>query len=188
MVIDMPHAVSLRPLEGETIYLRRLGSEDVTEAYLHWLNDPQVNRFLETRHRPQSLQTIRDFVDRVNARDDEFLFGIILRADERHVGNIKIGPVKKHHALADISLLVGERDCWGRGIATDAIRAITRFAFDTLSVKKLSASMYAENIGSIRAFLRAGYVQEGLRRNHYVLDGEPADIVELGLCADDLRS
>jgi [ribosomal protein S5]-alanine N-acetyltransferase len=175
-------------LDGDTIFLRPLGSEDITETYLRWLTNPEIGRFLETRHRPQTMQTIRDFVERVNARDDEFLFGIFLKDNDRHVGNIKVGPVKQNHSLADISLLIGERDCWGKGIATDAIRAVSRFAFQSMGLLKLNAAAYAENRGSIGAFLRAGYTQEGTRRKHYVLDGKPADVIELGLCADDMRS
>lgn len=175
-------------LDGEAIFLRPLGIDDVTANYLRWLNDPEVNRFLETRHRSQTMQTIREFVERVNTSDDEFLFGIVVKKDERHVGNIKIGPVKRHHLLADVTLLIGERDCWGQGIATDAIRTITRFGFETLRLSKLTASMYAGNVGSIRAYLRAGFAQEGVRRKHYILDGAPTDVIELGLCADDPKS
>jgi RimJ/RimL family protein N-acetyltransferase len=47
--------------------------------------------------------------------------------------------------------------------------------------------MYAGNVGSIRAYLRAGFAQEGVRRKHYILAGEPTDVIELGLCADDLK-
>lgn len=175
-------------LDGDTIYLRALGSDDVTPNYLRWLTDPGVGRFLETRHRRQTLETIHEFVERVNARDDEFLFGIFLKNDGRHVGNIKVGPVKPNHSLADVSLLIGERDCWGKGIATDAIRVISRFAIRSLGVQKLNASAYSENRGSIGAFLRVGYAQEGVRRKHLFLDGEPVDVVELGLYAGDLKS
>lgn len=175
-------------VDGDAIFLRPLSADDITETYLRWLTDPEIGRFLETRHRPQTMQTIREFVERVNARDDEFLFGICLRDDGRHIGNIKVGPVKQNHSLADVSLLIGERDCWGKGIATDAIRAISRFAFQSMGILKLNAAAYAENRGSISAFLRAGYTQEGLRRKHYMLDGKPDDVIELGLCADDLKS
>ena len=181
-------SVSQGRVEGDAIFLRPLSAEDVTESYLRWLTDPEIGRFLETRQRPQTVQTIREFVERVNARDDEFLFGIFLKGNDRHVGNIKVGPVKQNHSLADVGLLIGERDCRGKGIATDAIRAVGRFAFQSMGITKLNAAAYAENRGSIRAFLRAGYTQEGMRRKHYVLDGKPADVIELGLCADDLRS
>jgi RimJ/RimL family protein N-acetyltransferase len=175
-------------LDGGAIFLRPLSLDDVTANYLHWLNDTDVTRFLETRLRPQTMQTIREFVERVNAREDEFLFGIFLKDGGRHIGNIKIGPVKPHHRLADVTLVIGERDCWGKGIATDAIRTITRFGFDALQLSKMTASMYAGNVGSIRAYLRAGFIQEGVRRKHYILDGVPTDVVELGLCAGDLKS
>ncbi len=175
-------------VDGDAIFLRPLSSEDVNATYLRWLTDPQTNQFMETRHRPQTMQTICEFVARVNARDDEFLFGICLKKDGRHIGNIKVGPVKQNHSVADVSLFIGERDCWGHGLATDAIRAVSRFAFTSMNVDKLNAVAYAANRGSIGAFLRAGYVQEGLRRKHYILDGRPADVAELGLCAEDVKS
>ena len=174
-------------LEGDAIFLRPIGIDDVKANYVRWLNDAEVTRFLETR-RPQTVETIREFVERVNASDDQFLFGIILKQDGRHIGNIKIGPVKARHRLADVTLLIGERDCWGQGIATDAIRTMARFGFEKLQLSKLTASMYERNVGSIRAYLRAGFVQEGVRRKHYIIDGKPTDVIELGLCADDPRS
>jgi ribosomal-protein-alanine N-acetyltransferase len=175
-------------VEGDAIFLRPLSSDDVNASYLRWLTDPEINQFMETRHRPQTAQTIGEFVERVNGRDDEFLFGICLKKDGRHVGNIKVGPVKQNHSVADVSLFIGERDCWGQGLAADAIRAISRFAFTSMNVDKLNAIAYAANRGSIGAFLRAGYSQEGLRRKHYLLNGKPADVAELGLCAGDLKS
>ena len=47
--------------------------------------------------------------------------------------------------------------------------------------------MYATNVGSTAAFLKAGYRREGLRRAHYLWNGERTDLVELGLLPDDLR-
>jgi len=174
--------------DGDAIFLRPLSLKDVTTNYLGWLEDPEVYRFLETRHHLQTIETVRAFVERVNSSDNEFLFGIFLKKDGRHIGNIKIGPVNFRHLLADVTLLIGERDCWGQGIATDAIRTITRFGVEKLQLSKLTASMYEGNVGSIRAYLRAGYTQEGMRRKHYILDGKPTDVVELGLCAEDLKS
>ena len=171
-------------LKTERLILRPLGAEDVSARYVAWLNDPAVNRFLETRHQAQTMESVRAFVDRVQARDDEHLFAICLRPENRHIGNIKVGPVKPNHRLADISLFIGERDCWGRGYATEAIARVSRFAFEELGLLKLSASFYEQNQGSLKAFLKAGYRQEGLRRKHYLLDGEPSDIIETGLCAD----
>jgi RimJ/RimL family protein N-acetyltransferase len=170
---------------GGAIHLRPLTLADVGERYVAWLNDPAVNRFLETRHQVQTLETVRSFVAVNSGRADRRLFAICLNETERHIGNIKVGPIKPNHALADVSLFIGERDCWGKGYATEAITLASRFAFAQMPVVKLSASFYATNVASIRAFLKAGYREEGLRRRHYLLDGKLSDIVELGLCAED---
>ena len=166
---------------------RELAAADCTPRYLGWLNDPEVNRYLETRFTAQSLESIRAFVAGVNGRPDEHLLGMFLRADGVHIGNIKVGPVKPNHALADISLFIGERGCWGQGYATEAIVAASRHDFAALGVRKLSAGIYAPNIGSTRAFLKAGYREESRRPGHYLLDGQPCDILELGCTLRDLK-
>ena len=168
-------------LDAARLYLRPLSAVDVTPAYVGWLNDPLVNRYLETRHSPQTPQTVAAFVAAVNARDNEHLFGVFLRELDGHIGNIKLGPVHPIHRLGDVSLLIGERGVWGQGYATEAIARLARHAFEDLDVAKLSASLYAANVASERAFLKAGFEREGLRPAHYDLDGARSDIVELGL-------
>ncbi len=175
-------------LETPRLVLRPLTDADCTPTYLGWLTDPNISRFLETRHSPQTLDSIRTFVVQVNANPKEFLYGICTKADgARHIGNLKIGPIRAYHPLADISLFIGARECWGQGYASEAIVAASRHAFDVLSIHKLSASMYAENIGSTKAFLAAGYRHEGLRRSHYRLDKDMSDLVELGALSEYLR-
>ena len=173
-------------ITSERLELRELQTTDVTPAYVAWLSDPQVNRYLETRHSDQTEESVRAFVARVAAARDEFLFGIYLQ-DNRHIGNIKIGPIRPIHQLADLSILIGEADCRGKGYATEAILALSRFAFERFPVRKLSASMYSPNQGSAKAFLKAGFRQEGLRIAHYDLNGERCDLIELGALVEYLR-
>lgn len=168
-------------LDCERLYLRPLTLEDVTPAYVAWLNDAQVVRFLETRHAPQTVETVAAFVTAVNARSDEHLFAMVLKDSDRHIGNIKLGPVHPIHAVGDVSLLIGDRSAWGQGYASEAIGRLARHAFEDLGVMKLSASLYAANQASERAFLKAGFLREGLRRAHYAFEGGRSDIVELGL-------
>ncbi|HEY1157453.1 MAG TPA: GNAT family protein, partial [Arthrobacter sp.] len=99
--------------------------------------------------------------------------GIFLREGDRHIGNIKLGPINVHHRRADIGLLVGDRACWGKGYASEAIAILSDFAFGRLGLHRLTAGMYAENEGSARAFEKAGYAREGLLRGHWLCDGTP---------------
>src|SRR5690349_16374628 len=110
-----------RRIETERLELRELETGDVSPEYVGWLNDPEVSRYLETRHSRQDEANVTRFVERVRDSEDEFLFGIFLRDSGRHIGNIKVGPIREHHSLADVSLLIGARDCWGQGYAAEAI-------------------------------------------------------------------
>jgi RimJ/RimL family protein N-acetyltransferase len=170
------------PILTERLLLRPLASDDVGERYLAWLNDPDVSRYLETRWKPQTIESIHEFVAGCNARPNERLFGMFLRVDGRHIGNIKVGPRKPHQPYAEVSLFIGDKSAWGQGFATEAIGATSAFAFAKMDVIKLGASAYEVNKGSINAFLKAGYAIEGVRRDHYILDGKPANLVEMGLC------
>ncbi len=174
-------------LDGSRVYLREVRAADVTENYYRWMNDPAVTRYLEVRYTPRSMDNIRGFVAAMDGKADEVFLAVCLRDGDRHIGNVKVGPVNWVHRFADVSLLIGETDCWGRGYATEAIRLVCRFAFGTLNLRKLIAGAYAPNVGSIRAFEKAGFAREGLIRGRFVADGTPVDHVLLGLLAQDFR-
>ncbi len=169
--------------------LRELTASDCSKAYVAWLADPEINQFLETRHSLQDSASVLAFIEASRARDDEILLGIFVRSEAgRHIGNIKVGPLRPYHLVADVSLFIGARDCWGKNYATEAISGASRFAFDTMGARKLSASMYAPNLGSMNAFLKAGYRKEGVRRDHYRLADARCDLIELGLLPLDLEA
>lgn len=175
----------MHAIETPRLRLRELDVGDVGDEYVGWLADPAVNRFLETRHAVQSAERVRAFVAAKRSVYDEVLLGIFLKDGGRHLGNIKVGPVDPRHGLADVSLFIGARACWGHGYGAEAIAAVSRYAFDRLGVEKLSASMYASNAASAAAFRKAGYREEGRRRGHYRLEGERVDLIELGLLPGD---
>ena len=169
-----------RFIVGERVYLREVRVIDVGDRYYAWMNDPEITRYLESRFFPQSLEGITDYVRaRLSDRAAVFL-AIMLQEDDRHIGNIKLGPIDWIHRLADIGLLIGEKDCWGKGYATEAIRLVTNYAFQTLNLHKVTAGCYSTNPGSARAFTNAGFAVEGVRHKHFFSDGEYVDNLLLG--------
>ena len=180
--------MKLPKLVEKEIYLRAITMTDVSDRYVSWLNDPEVNQFLETRFAEQNLEAVAAFVQSKIDSNDEYLFAICLADMDRHIGNIKLGPVNPHHKHGDVSLFIGEKDCWGKGYATAAIRLITDWAFRNLGLIKLNAGCYAENEGSARAFERCGYKREGLERDQFIYRGRPTDSILLGLTAREYSS
>lgn len=172
-------------LEGKRIYLREVRPSDVNERYYRWMNDPEITRFLESRFAPNAIENLRDYVaGKLGDRDNIFL-AIVLKKEDRHIGNIKLGPIQWIHRLADIGLLIGEKDCWGKGYATEAIQLVSDYAFNVLNLHKVAAGCYGPNEGSARAFQKAGFVVEGVRKEQFYTNGSYVDDILLGLIRPD---
>jgi len=172
-------AIPAPVIESGRLRLRPLAVPDVTETYCRWMNDREVTRHLECRFQTHTLESLREYVAQLQDDPDNLLLAIVLQQGERHIGNIKLGPVNWTHRFADMGLFIGEKDCWDQGYAT-AIRLLRRYAFEEIGLHKLQAGCYDTNPGSARAFQKAGFVKEGHRRAQYRCDGEYVGQVLLG--------
>ena len=141
-------------LATERVYLRPLSAQDATQTYADWMNDPQVNQYLETRHSPQSVESCRAFIEQCNADPASHLFGIFLQQGHRHVGNVKLGFVNSHYQRGQVSLFIGDKACWGQGLSSEVVRLITAYGFDSLGLHRLEAGCYEDNLASLRIFLK----------------------------------
>lgn len=172
-------------VRGVQLELRYLTPEDVGDAYLRWLGDPETMRFTESRHTTHTIDSVRAYVAKCATGTTDHLFGMIELASGRHIGNIKIGPVNAYHHHASVGLIIGEKDCWGKGYATEAIGLAARHAFSTLGLHKLTAGVIAGNESSLRAFARNGFVIEGVRRKQNLCGDDWRDEIMLGLLQED---
>jgi len=151
-------------LDGQRIYLRLVTEADCSQTYVDWLNDSDVNQYLETRWCTQTLTSIREFVINILHDSTSYLFAIIEKATLQHIGNIKLGPINACHDFADISYFIGDKHKWGRGYATEAIGLISDFGLNRLQLHRLQAGLYRSNLASAQALKKAGYVEDGVFR------------------------
>lgn len=173
--------VTKETLSGMKTILRQIELEDCTETYVNWLNDPEVNQYLETRWEKQNLEMIRSFVDNQRKNDHSILFAIISKKCDEHIGNIKIGPINKYHNHADISYFIGNKAYWNKGIITEAIGLVCKFGFLTIGLNKIEAGVYETAIGSWMALEKNGFQREGIFKEQVILGGKYIDIYRYGL-------
>ena len=172
-------------LASERLLLRAVELTDVTEDYRSWMNDPAVMQYTESRFQTHSLEQIRQYVLSVQADTSSRFFAIIEKASGKHIGNIKIGHIHPVHRHADVGIIIGDKASWGKGYATESLRLVAGYARESLKLHKLTAGIYANNIGSIQAFLKAGFAQEGRFARHWFCDGEYVDGLQMGLLLEE---
>ena len=167
-------------LLGERIYLREVRLSDVNDTYYRWMNNPEITQFLESRFYPNTIETLQGYVKNFLGNKDNIFLAIVLKENHKHIGNIKIGPIIWFHRLADIGVMLGEKDCWGKGYASEAISLLAEHAFSTLNLHKLTAGCYEPNQGSLETFQKAGFETEGVRKKHCFSNGNYVDAILLG--------
>ena len=153
----------IKNVVGERIYLRALTTADASHEYCAWLNDHEVNEYLETRQ-----STIHDLTAYIQKQIDDpnsIFVGIFDKTNDIHIGNIKLEPIDWQKKKAIFGILVGNKSYWGRGIGTEATQLIVRYAFATVGLEEIELGVIAENKRAIRSYEKAGFAQTGVRKN-----------------------
>lgn len=153
-------------LDEQGIYLRPLEVSDISQKYVDWLNDPDVNRYLETRHEEQTIDSCTEFVRSCIHNPNEYLFGVFDKESDCHIGNAKIGSINNLYKRGQISLFIGEKSYWHKGYGSKIIAALTKYGFIELGLQKIEAGCYETNLPSLRAFLKNRFTVEGFFREH----------------------
>ncbi len=162
---------------SDRIYLREVVASDINETYLSWMKDTEVTRYMESRLQQPSLVSLAEHWKKMNQSKDTHLFLAIIDKDKnKHIGNIKIGPIDKENSSSPIGIMIGERSCWGKGYGAEALAMAADYCFRKLHLHKITAGMVSKNTGSIKAFEKAGFTREKVTKSQFLYGGEVVDV------------
>jgi len=137
-------------------------------AYMRWFADRAVTRYMLIRH-PTSLKKQEEWLEQMAASPDDVLWAMVRTAGGELIGNVHLTKIAWRHGHGELGYVIGERDQWGKGHATEAVKLATDYAFRELGLHKVCATVTAGNEASRRALERNGYAQCALfRRDRYV--------------------
>jgi RimJ/RimL family protein N-acetyltransferase len=136
-----------------------------------------VARNMSAIPHPYSLRHAEEWIVTASGRTPETHFAITI--DDEVVGGISVdlddsGRLAVCEHCAEIGYWLGE-SFWGHGIMTEAVIALTEWAFTDLGLIRLHAAVYARNPASARVLAKAGCEFEGRQRARYLKEGEIID-------------
>ena len=170
-------------LHGRRVVLRVFDADQIHDGYLHWLNDPVVNKHSQRRDgSPIDAAAARRYLDTL--RTDEVVLGIHHR-EHGHVGNIKYGPIDWANRRADISIMIGEPAVWGQGVGAEAVYLVTKYLFAEKGLNRVDAG--TRNPAFIRLVQKLGWTVEGVQRQRIGAQGGFHDQTLLAQLAVDFR-
>jgi RimJ/RimL family protein N-acetyltransferase len=171
--------------EGRLVRLGPLDHEKDPPIIAFWTNDPLMRSVLEGVARPLSVETIRKLLEKVEKQMEEmknlFHFTVRLKDDNRLLGLARIFWIDFHNGTGVLSLGIGDTSDRRHGYGSDALDLLLRFAFNDLNMHRLSAWPSADNLPFIHMAGKAGFEEEGRRREAAFHDGRYWDVVLMGL-------
>ncbi|HXC40619.1 MAG TPA: GNAT family N-acetyltransferase [Burkholderiales bacterium] len=169
-------------IETPRLRIEPFRQEHLTARYVAWLNDPEVVRFSEQRHRAHTLESCREYWQSFAGTPHFFWAMVAKEASLGHIGNMN-AYVDAPNGVADVGILIGERTSWGRGYGLEAWTAVCRFLLGS-GLRKITAGTLATNTGMLTIMDRAGMVEDGRRALQCLWEGSPVDICHRALFAD----
>lgn len=170
-------------LRGHRLYLRTVRRDDLP-LLLKWTNDPDLRDMYLRRHFPVDEIEAGEWIAHLHKRTDGVSLVICLN-DGRPIGIIGVHSIDWKNRLGESETVIGEKEFWSNGYATEAKMILLHYAFDTLNLRKMHGAIYAFNKGSLAYNQKCGYQVEGVQRRHIFKNGEYHDRIVVAVFRED---
>ena len=161
-------------LRSRKIVLRPFKKGD-EESLIRNINDKEIYKRTLRIPFPYKLKDAKEWVkgcisSAKKRQKNSVNFAITI--NEEVIGGIGFDQIQQHKAEIGYWLA---KQYWNKGIMTEAARLATKFGFDNLKLRRVSAYVFLKNNASARVLEKNGYRKEGLLRKYHLKDGKYID-------------
>jgi RimJ/RimL family protein N-acetyltransferase len=151
-----------------------------------WANDPAL-RELTGEVLPMSMKRATEFLENLHTEKDRVWFSVVLTENDRLIG--EAGLLRMFHPwrTTDLTLIIGEKDCWGKGYGTEAILLLLDYAFGFLNFHRVAVGVVGFNERALHFYKKVGFKKEGIQRDGYYYNHEYHDFVMMSILEDEVQ-
>ena len=177
--LDINKKKKIRIDIDEDLFIKIIDEKVISRNYINWLNDYDTVKYTDQKHFKHSFKRVKNFIlEKLKSKDD-FLFGIFFKNE--HIGNIKLGPINNFHKTSEVSYIIGNKNYWGKGIASKCLKEVIKYAFEKTDLEKITSGYHKLNKASGKVLEKNKFKIEGIRKKEKLFEGKRADYVEVGL-------
>ncbi len=173
---------------GNLVRLSSFDQENYPAALSRWLRDSEIWRLIDTYpSHAVSIRRIREGMGKDLEKEppDMISFTIRTLADDRLIGDIGLWGMRLNHGDSFVGIGITERELWGKGYGTDAMRVLLRYAFTEINLHRVSLTVYEYNPRAIRSYEKCGFRVEGRVRQRLNREGRRWDEIYMGILREE---
>lgn len=167
---------NFRPLNLGSLLISSFREELLTERYVGWLNDPEVVRYSEQRHRAHSLESCFNYFESMRSEGGLFLSIEVVRDDPLHIGNISVS-IDVSNKSADLSIMIGDKGVWGKGYASMSWASVMQYLLYEAGLRRVTAGTMEVNESMVRLIKRSGMQIDCVRPRHFLWENQEVALV-----------
>ncbi|TYT76302.1 GNAT family N-acetyltransferase [Desulfobotulus mexicanus] len=152
----------------------------ISEAYIGWLNNKKLMAHSEQRHREHDAASCLAYLRSFEKTPHYFWAIMEEKRGLGHIGNIN-AYVNIPNGLADMGILIGSPEAKGKGYGLETWKAVADFLLHRAGLRKVTAGTLAGNRAMLKLMEKAGMVEDGIRKRHYICNGMETDVVHMAL-------
>lgn len=169
-------------LSSETVRLRPMQESDLPH-FQKWLADAELRRWIGSVDKQPTME--EEFEWYVGRRQDpDAVLWTMETADGALLGSTEL-RLSVNNRRAEVGIAIFDREYWGKGFGTDALRLVLEYAFRELELNRVELTTDHDNARAIRSYEKCGFVSEGVLREHRIIEGKPSDSVQMAILRDD---
>lgn len=161
------------PLIGKRLNLNLFKSEDISQAYLCWLNDRFLMRYSNQRFLTHTFESCLAY--QKSFENSENLFLAIKVNECNDLIGTMTAYVSPHHQTVDLGLMIGNEKFLGKGYGLEAWRLLSEALLNN-GCRKITAGAAIVNYSMIEIMKKSGMNLESIRSRQELINGEEVDI------------
>jgi RimJ/RimL family protein N-acetyltransferase len=170
---------------GKRVILRTLCIKDVKGPYVSWFNDEVVCRYNQHHVFAYDKSQAEEYIRKATASRNELVLAINTKRGAKHIGNIALQKIDLVSRNAMVSIVLGDKDYWGKGYAKEAMLLLLEHGFSQMNLHRICCGTAADNVAMQNLAISVGMKKEGRRREAAFKAGRYVDIMEYGLLKRD---
>lgn len=103
------------------------------------------------------------------------------KEDGQPIGSVYLRDIDRENQKAEFGIFIGEDSARGKGYGAEATQLMCRYGFDELGLHKIMLRVFAFNKAAVRAYEKAGFVQEAYLKDEVKIDGRFYDIIFMAI-------
>ncbi|RNB69072.1 GNAT family N-acetyltransferase [Brevibacillus panacihumi] len=175
----------VRFLEGERVYLRPVGMEDV-EVYYQMLFNSDARRLTGTQ-KAFTREEISAYIESKRNDSSSVLLLIALRENDQVIGDVQIGGIDRNNRNAYIRIAIDSSKFQGKGYGSEAMLLMLDYGFGILNLHRIELNVFAYNARAIHTYEKLGFQREGVQRQALYYNHEYHDSILMSMLADEYR-